>query len=143
MPNVLKYFLLVVFSFLIISCTSDDDDDNTIDTADQIIGTWRIVSFKINGIESLDNILDDHDGCPFDLIFTSNESYVVEYSGANCSLLLERTPKEYCINETMLIFDCLPEGENGLVEILELTNTSLKYFETNSFGEVERSFIRQ
>ena len=141
MTKFYKFSLLLFISFLFLNCSSNDDDGTTEDTV-SIVGTWRIDSFKINGIERLENILMDNDGCPFELIFTSTESQVIEYSGSNCTIVEERTPEQYCINETSLTFDCISGGENGTAEILELTNTTLKYLEINTLGEIERTFIK-
>jgi hypothetical protein len=137
-----KCSFLLFISFLFLNCSSNDDDGTTEDTV-SIIGNWSITSFKIDGIERLENILMDNDGCPFELIFTLSTSQVIEYGGTDCIIIEERTPEQYCINDTSLIFDCTQGGENGIAEILELTNTTLKYLEVNTLGEVERTFTRQ
>lgn len=93
-----------------------------------IIGTWKIISLESNGVEELQDELDASGICFWHEVYTATTGTDIEFSGADCSTQETIDTLEYIIVNNVITF---PNGDDPL-EILELTDTTLKYKDTYS-----------
>jgi len=116
-----KIFLLLTIGFLV-SC-SNDDSSNSNSNNEKILGTWELISFKVNDFEFIDN-----NDCYDTLTFTETTLVSNEYwdydDGNGCVLDYTSDPGTYSINGNTLIGTI--EGETVTFLILELNATTLK-----------------
>ncbi|OBX21115.1 MULTISPECIES: lipocalin-like domain-containing protein [Bizionia] len=108
-----------------------DCDTNGPSTA-SIIGTWRIISLTSNGVEELQEELDNSGICYWEEVYTATTATDTDYSGPNCDVVEIVESYEYSISGNILSF---VNGDDPL-EILEITDTTLRYQDSyNDAGE--------
>lgn len=91
-----------------------------------LIGTWRIISLTSNGVEELQEELDAAGICYWHEVFTSTTVTDIEYSEANCQTENIIETIDYILSGSIISFT---NGDDP-VEILELTDTTLRYQDT-------------
>ncbi len=91
-----------------------------------LIGAWRIISLTSNGVEELQEELDAVGICYWHEVFTSTTVTDIEYSEANCQTENIIETIDYILSGSIISFT---NGDDP-VEILELTDTTLRYQDT-------------
>ncbi len=88
-----------------------------------IIGTWRITSLTSNGVEELEEELDNSGICYWHEVYTESTLVEIDFSGDNCDVEDAGAPIDYTIDMDIISF---ANGDDS-VEILQLTETTLIY----------------
>jgi NifU-like protein involved in Fe-S cluster formation len=128
---------LTLFIGILFSCSSDDDNPETEQSS--IVGTWKIISLTSNGTEELQDELNGQNICYWTEVYTQTTITDIDFSGTNCTT--ENTDSDistYVINGTTLL-ETYDNGQNLSLEILELTNTTLRL--QDSYEEVGENYV--
>lgn len=108
--------ITVITLFMLSSCNNDDDNGSST----SIIGTWKMVSATVNGI-------DDTDEC--DLLstvsFTDTQITTVDYYGNNCDSFDSNTGN-YSVNNSTLTLTYSDETFVVQIETLNATTLAIK-----------------
>ncbi|MGY0392291.1 lipocalin family protein [Bizionia sp. KMM 8389] len=99
-----------------LTCTTDTPAEAS------IIGTWRIVSLESNGVEELQDELDNSGICYWEETYTATTITNIDYSGVNCD-----TEDVYGVLNYTLSGDILSIAGEDPLEVLEISNTTLQY----------------
>lgn len=106
-----------------IQVTIDGLDCSNNQANTSIVGTWRITSLTSNGIEELQDELDNSGICFWHEVYTESTLVEIDFSGDNCDIEDVGAPIDYSIDLDIISF---ANGDDS-VEILQLTETTLIY----------------
>jgi len=117
----MKLFKKIVLVLIVVSITSceKNSDSPKVDEV-SIVGNWKLISDIEDGIEYV-----EEGDCDLFVIFTETTISVKEYYGNDCSLLVPVDSKPYSIENNILL-NFYDEEENISVEIIEITESTLK-----------------
>ncbi len=121
------YKLLLTFLIgILLSCNNDNNDPEPMQNS--IIGTWKIISLTTNGTETLQDELNGGSPplCFWTILVTETTITDIGFSGANCTTQTIGETETYTLNGTTLT----GSNEGNPYEIIELTNSTLKYIQS-------------
>ncbi len=132
MKSLKNLFFLSFLAIAIISCNKDDENNS----ADSLIGTWKVVSETYNGERE---ILDE---CELKTIITFTETKLksVEYDGENCDIPYEHVENYTRNGNTISIRD---GSYSYTVEITKLTSSTLEITDRDDGDLFVQTFARQ
>ena len=134
--NINKLFLTFFLIGILFSCNSDNSKNET--EQNSIIGTWKITSLTSNGTEELQEELDGMGICYWTEVYTQTTLTDIDFSGADCNVETVGESLPYTINGTTLSYTT-GDQVNVSVEIIELTNTTLKL--QDSYEELGENYV--
>lgn len=128
--KIMNKLFLTLFIGTLFSCSSNNNDPET--EQNSIIGTWKITSLTSNGTEELQIELDGSNPpntsiCYWTEVFTQTTITDIRFSGTDCATeITDSDVSTYVVNGTILL-ETFDNGQSSVsLEILELTNTTLK-----------------
>jgi hypothetical protein len=130
---------LTLFIGILFSCSSNDNEPEIEQVS--IVGIWKITSLTSNGIEELQDELDGQNICYWTETYTQTTTSTVSFSGTDCTTETTNNNDDgtYIINGTTLL-ETYDDGQSNIsLEILELTNTTLKLQDT--FEELGENYV--
>ncbi|MFD2727712.1 lipocalin family protein [Hyunsoonleella rubra] len=104
-----------------------------------IVGVWRIVSLTSNGIEELPEELEAAGICYWHEVYTTETITDVDYSGDDCNIEEVGEVLSYNLDANNILSYTTGDGVEVEVEVLELSETTLKL--QDSYTELGVNYV--